>query len=61
MNFQFSSQALLHGFGGELLKPTVAIFLDLEREARKGVNQFFVFTNAGNKKCKIFDGTTVFS
>ena len=40
------------------MKPTVAIFLDLERKSRESIYQLFVFTNTSNKQCKIFDGTT---
>ena len=43
------------GFGRELSKPDLAVFMDLESETRKSIHEFSVLADPSNKQCKSFD------
>ena len=59
IQFELSSQTLLHGFRRELPEPFFAMLPDLERKSSKGIYQSLIFTDAGNKQGKIFHGATI--
>ena len=48
------------GFGRELSKPDLAVFMDLESETRKSIHEFSVLADPSNKQCKTFNRTTFF-